>query len=251
MTVKITLDGQAIKAREGDTILDVAALNGIYIPTLCYTKGKPCLGTCRICSVNVDGKVMAACTIPVREGMEIDVNGAEITDMRKALVELLFSEGNHNCPSCEKSGRCELQATGYEVGMMVSRFPYRFTPHVVDYASTTIWLERDRCIFCQRCVEFVRDNETTQKIFSIKGRGTHARIEIDTELANKMPADQVREAADLCPVGCIIDKSQGFDDPIGKRKFEVKTIRERALDFSKNRQTPLKIAALRQKKPRL
>jgi [NiFe] hydrogenase diaphorase moiety small subunit len=57
--------------------------------------------------------------------------GTEITDMRKALVELLFAEGNHNCPSCEKSGRCELQATGYEVDMMVSRFPYRFTPRVL------------------------------------------------------------------------------------------------------------------------
>ncbi len=237
MTIKITIDGQAINAREGDTIVDVAAQNGVYIPTLCYTKGKPCLGTCRTCSVNVDGKVMAACTIPVREGMEIDVNGAEITDMRKALVELLFSEGNHNCPSCEKSGRCELQATGYEVKMMVSRFPYRFTPRVVDHASKSIWLERDRCIFCQRCVEFVRDKTTDQKIFSIKGRGTKARIEIDAALADLMPDEQVREAADLCPVGCIIDKSQGFDDPIGKRKFEVKSIRERALDVTAIRET--------------
>jgi [NiFe] hydrogenase diaphorase moiety small subunit len=230
MTVKISIDGQEINAQAGDSIVDVAAENGVYIPTLCYVKGKPCLGTCRTCSVKVNGNVMAACTIPVSEGMEIDVNGAEITDMRKALVELLFAEGNHNCPSCEKSGRCELQATGYEVDMLVSRFPYRFTPRVVDHASKTVWLERDRCIFCQRCVEFIRDKATGQKIFSIKGRGTQARIEIDVDLANKMSAEQVREASDLCPVGCIIDKTQGFDAPIGKRKFEVKTIRERALE---------------------
>lgn len=232
MSVKITLDGKEISAREGDNIIDTAANNGVYIPSLCYVKGKPCLGTCRTCSVKVNGKVMAACTIPVSEGMEIDVNGAEITDMRKALVELLFVEGNHNCPSCEKSGRCELQATGYEVDMMVSRFPYRFPVRTVDHASKTVWLERDRCIFCQRCVEFVRDQETGQKIFSIKGRGTESRIEIDAALADKMPAEQVREASDLCPVGCIIDKTQGFDAPIGKRKFEIKTIRERVLEGS-------------------
>ncbi|PHS25936.1 MAG: NADP oxidoreductase [Methylophaga sp.] len=231
MSVKITIDGQQINARTGDNIIDVAAKNGVYIPSLCYVKGKPCLGTCRICSVKVDGRVMAACTIPVSEGMEIEVNDdAEIVDMRKALVELLFSEGNHNCPSCEKSGRCELQATGYEVGMMVSRFPYRFTPHVVDHASKTIFLQRDRCIFCQRCVDMVRDERTGKKIFSIKGRGTNSRIEIDAELANEMTPQQVRQASDLCPVGCIIDKTQGYDDPIGKRKFEVKSIKERALD---------------------
>jgi [NiFe] hydrogenase diaphorase moiety small subunit len=114
--------------------------------------------------------------------------------------------------------------------MMVSRFPYRFPVCTVDHASKTVWLERDRCIFCQRCVEFVRDQETGQKIFSIKGRGTESRIEIDAALADKMPAEQVREASDLCPVGCIIDKTQGFDAPIGKRKFEIKTIRERVLE---------------------
>jgi [NiFe] hydrogenase diaphorase moiety small subunit len=228
--LQITIDGQKIQARPGDNIIDVAGQYGVYIPSLCYVKGEPCLGTCRTCYVKVNGNVMAACTVPVADGMQIEVNEPEITDMRKALVELLFSEGNHNCPSCEKSGRCELQSTGYEVGMMVSRFPYRFTPHVVDHASKTIFLQRDRCIFCQRCVDMVRDNETGKKIFSISGRGTHARIEIDVELANKMPPEQVRQASDLCPVGCIIDKTQGYDVPIGKRKFEIKSIKERALE---------------------
>lgn len=230
MSIQITIDGKEVSTREGATLVDVAADNGVYIPTLCYVRGKPCLGTCRACSVKVNGNIMAACTIPVTDGMKVEVNEPEVTEMRKMLVELLFSEGNHNCPSCEKSGRCELQATGYEVDMMVSRFPYRFTPRKVDHAAKGIWLERDRCIFCQRCVEFVRDKETGKKIFSIDNRGTHASIEIDVALADKMSPEQVTEAAELCPVGCIIEKGLGFNDPIGKRKFEVKTIRDRALE---------------------
>jgi [NiFe] hydrogenase diaphorase moiety small subunit len=162
--------------------------------------------------------------------MVVEVSEPEVTDMRKALVESLFVEGTHNCPSCEKSGRCDLQAVGYEVGMMVSRFDYRFTPRQRDYASEKILLERDRCIFCQRCVEFIRDEETGQKIFSISGRGARARIEINVELANKMTAEQVTYAAHLCPVGTIIEKKVGFNDPIGKRKFDIKSIRERALE---------------------
>ncbi len=85
--------------------------------------------------------------MPVSEGMVVEVNEPETTDIRKALIEMLFVEGKHNCPSCEKSGRCDLQAVGYETGMMVSRFPYRFPVTENDFRSEKIWLERDRCIF--------------------------------------------------------------------------------------------------------
>ncbi|NMM38114.1 MAG: 2Fe-2S iron-sulfur cluster binding domain-containing protein [Glaciimonas sp.] len=230
MVIQIKIDGKNINARKGANLVDVALENGIYIPTLCYLKGEPCLGTCRVCSVKVDGATAAACTVPVLHGMEVEVNEPEVADMRKALVESLFAEGAHNCPSCEKSGRCDLQAVGYEVGMMVSRFEYRFTPRQRDYGSEKILLERDRCIFCQRCVEFVRDEETGKKIFSISGRGPKARIEINVELANKMSAVEVTRAVNLCPVGTIVEKKVGFNQPIGRRKFDIKSIRERALE---------------------
>jgi len=117
--------------------------------------------------------------------------------------------------------------------MMVSRFPYRFPLRPREVVAEQLWLERDRCIFCQRCVEFIRDRKTDQKIFSIKGRGSTAQIEINAELANAMPPEQVRQAADICPVGCILEKGVGFNDPIGQRKFEIQSVRERALGEKK------------------
>ena len=126
MTIRIEIDGTTVTCEEGRTLVDVAAEAGVYIPTLCYLPEHPVLGTCRVCSVKVNGAVAAACAVEVSDGMRVDVNDPETTDARKALVEMLFSEGNHNCPSCEKSGRCTLQAVGYEVDMMVSRFPYQF-----------------------------------------------------------------------------------------------------------------------------
>jgi [NiFe] hydrogenase diaphorase moiety small subunit len=227
--IQLSIDGRNINAREGTPLVDVAHENGVYIPTLCYQKGKPCLGTCRVCTVKVGSAVVAGCTVPVAHGMQVEVNTPELVDMRKSLIESLFAEGTHNCPSCEKSGRCDLQAVGIELGMMVSRFEYRFTPRDKDYSAQRIMLERDRCIFCQRCVEWVRDEETGQKIFSIQGRGAQARIEINAELADKMSAEQVREAARLCPVGTIIDKSLGYNEPIGQRKYDLKSVREHAL----------------------
>jgi len=233
MSIQITIDGQPVATEAGHNLVDVAADNGVYIPTLCYLKGRPCLGTCRVCSVRVNGHVTAACSVPVADGMQVEVETAELADMRKALVEFLFAEGNHNCPSCEKSGRCELQDTGYELEMMVSRFPYRFPLRPREVVAEQLWLERDRCIFCQRCVEFIRDRKTDQKIFSIKGRGSTAQIEINAELANAMPPEQVRQAVDICPVGCILEKEVGFNDPIGQRKFEIQSVRERALGEKK------------------
>lgn len=230
MSIQIEIDGVAVTTDEGRNLVDVAGQSGVYIPTLCYLEGESALGTCRACSVKVNGRVVPACTVKVTDGIRVEVNEPETTDMRKALVEILFSEGNHNCPSCEKSGRCTLQAVGYEVGMTVSRFPYQFPERVQDHASDKIWLERDRCIFCQRCVEFIRDRATDKKIFSISGRGTNARIEIDAELADAMPPDQVKEAVDICPVGTIIAKRVGYDDPIGRRLFEVESIRDRVLE---------------------
>ncbi len=232
MTIRFEIDGRSITTEEGRVLVDVAAEAGVYIPTLCYLPEHPALGTCRVCSVRVDGTVAAACAVQVSDGMRVQVDDPELIDARKALVEMLFAEGNHNCPSCEKSGRCTLQAVGYEVDMVVSRFPYQFPERAADHASETIWLERDRCIFCQRCVEFVRDRATGKKIFSINGRGAQARIEIDAELANAMPPEQVREAVDICPVGTILEKGVGYDQPIGQRSYDVESVRDRALDPS-------------------
>ncbi|CAN5600573.1 hypothetical protein BH09ACT8_BH09ACT8_38280 [soil metagenome] len=229
MTIQIEIDGVTVTTDDGKDLVDVAAEGGVYIPTLCYLEDHPALGTCRVCSVKVDGRVVPACCVRVSDGMRVEVTDPETTDMRKALVEMLFSEGNHNCPSCEKSGRCTLQAVGYEVDLTVSRFPYQFPRREADHAADRIWLERDRCIFCQRCVEFIRDRATGRKIFSISGRGTNARIEIDAELANAMPTEQVQEAVDICPVGTILAKQVGFDDPIGQRRFDIESVRDRAL----------------------
>ncbi|HYN28605.1 MAG TPA: 2Fe-2S iron-sulfur cluster-binding protein [Dermatophilaceae bacterium] len=229
MTIQISIDGEVVTTSAGKAVVDVAAAHGTYVPTLCYHPGHACLGTCRVCTVRVNGAMVASCTLEARDGMVVEVDTPELRDTRQALVEMLFVDGIHNCPSCEKSGRCTLQALGIEMSLEKPRFPYRYPAREAQHGAAELWLERDRCIFCQRCVEFVRDAETGRKVFSIYGRGEKARIEMDEDLADAMTPEQVDEAVALCPVGAILHKGVGYDTPIGRRRYETVSLKDRVL----------------------
>ena len=99
-----TLDGKDIPFEDGDTIMDAALRAGEYIPHLCHNPEFPPHGSCRVCVVNANGRQISACTQPAVENMEVDNSSDEIMDQRRALLQMLFVEGNHVCPRCEGHG---------------------------------------------------------------------------------------------------------------------------------------------------
>ncbi len=228
MSITLTVDGVAVTVEEGATVADAATAAGAYVPTLCFHEDHPALGTCRVCAARLDGRVVAACSAEVHDGAVVEVAAEDLETMRRQVVGLLFAEGNHVCPSCEKSGRCDLQAVAAETGMLASEFPYRYPRRETDPGDARIWLSRDRCILCQRCVDLVRDDEG-RPVFTLTGRGPDTRVELDHATAAGLSDEQVAAAVDLCPVGAILRKGVGYDDPIGERRFDVASVRERAL----------------------
>jgi len=218
-TVKFTIDGKECQGKKGQLLVDAATDNGIFIPVLCHMRDLIPAGSCRICTVKVNGRNMASCTTPIDDGMVVENDTAELLDIRKAIVEMLFVEGNHFCPACEKSGNCDLQALGYKYQMMVPRFPYAFERREMDATTPKIFLEKNRCIFCKRCVRVIKDNEG-RNIFAFKGRGDTLEINIDRKLAANMSDELAQKAMDICPVGAILHKEIGFIDPIGQRKYD-------------------------------
>ena len=213
--VNIKIDGKDFQAIEGQSLIEAAKNNGFYIPTLCHFKEiYPPLGTCRVCTVNINGKPDTACTRKVFNGMEVEVNTPEILDNRKAIVEMLFAEGNHYCPACAKSGDCELQRKGYEMGISASRFPHLFEERPRDFKSDRIFMEHNRCIQCMRCVHEVKTNDG-DRVFYFQNRGHNMLVGIDYEKEKKLTDQQVIAAADLCPVGAIIAKGKTIAKPLG------------------------------------
>ncbi len=221
--IKFTIDGKECKGKNGQTIVEAAKDNGVYIPTLCHFEGLKPAGTCRICTVKVGGRNMAACTTPITEGMMVENNILELEDMRKAIIEMLFVEGNHMCPTCEKSGNCELQALAYRYGMMAPRFPYMWPIRQVDATIPKIYLDRNRCVQCLRCVRGITTKDG-RHIFGLINRGGKTMIHVDDELAADITERQAAKAMEMCPVGAILKKEVGFVVPIGKRKFDTKPI---------------------------
>ena len=221
--IKFTIDGKECFAEPGQNILDAALDNGVFIPSLCHVRGVKPAGSCRICNVKVAGRFMTACTTPVAEGMEIENDIPELLDLRTSIIEMLFVSGNHFCPACEKSGNCELQALAYRYQMMVPRFPYIFPEKAVDPDSPKLFIDRNRCILCKRCIRTIKDEEG-RSIFAFQKRGNELMINIDHELASKMTDEQAEEAMNICPVGSILKKEKGYDVPIGQRKFDKEAI---------------------------
>jgi [NiFe] hydrogenase diaphorase moiety small subunit len=218
-TFTFTIDGRECTAQAGQTILEAARQNGVYIPSLCQYDGIKPSGSCRICTVRCGGRYMAACTQPVTEGMAVENTAPDLEDMRKALIEMLFVEGNHMCPSCEKSGNCELQALAYRYQMLVPRFPYLFPKRDVEPAGPQLLLEPNRCVQCMRCARGVKGRQG-RTVFGGLGRSGHKKIGADAEEAAKLSPAAARKAMDLCPVGAILKKEVGFAVPIGRRKYD-------------------------------
>jgi len=221
--IKFILDDKVCYATPGQTIMDAARDNGVFIPSLCYVEDIKPAGSCRICNVKVNGRNMTACTTPVAEGMVVENNLPDLEDMRKAIVEVLFVAGNHFCPACEKSGNCELQALGYRYQMMVPRFPYEFPLKGVNAGSKFIYHDRNRCIMCKRCIRTVLKDGKPVFAFNQRG-GHHLHIELDVNLANQLTEAEALQAMDMCPVGAIIKKERGYYSPIGQRKYDFDEI---------------------------
>jgi [NiFe] hydrogenase diaphorase moiety small subunit len=218
----LSLDGRDLPFAPGDTILQAAHRVGRYIPHLCWHPDFPAHGSCRVCSVKVDGRPAAACTVRAAPGQVVESNTDELNAHRKTLLQMLFVEGNHFCPSCEKSGNCQLQATAYAMQMEGPHFEEFYPTRPVDASHPDILLDFDRCILCELCVRASRDVDG-KNVFAVGGHGmgTHLIVNSESGRLADTPMALDDRAAQVCPVGVILPKRRGFEVPIGQRRFDI------------------------------
>ena len=227
MSQTFTIDGRIIPFAKGQTIIQAATAAGVFIPHLCYHPDFKPHGSCKLCTVKVNGRHAASCTMRAMAGMVVESDTGEINGERRALTQMLFVEGNHFCPSCEVSGNCRLQATAYHLGMMSPHYDHFFPNRAVDASHPEVLLDFNRCILCSLCVRASRDVDG-KNVFALSGRGIATHLIVNARTGqlgdtNFTPADK---AAQVCPVGVILRKRKGFAVPIGERTYDRKPIGE-------------------------
>jgi len=223
-TITLTIDGIEVQGTPGQMILQAADDAGIYIPRLCAFEDLMAHGSCRLCTVMVNGRPQAACTQPIAEGMIVENDTETLRKYRRNLIEMLLVEGNHYCMFCEKSGNCELQALAYRFGIAAPKYPYQFPSRDVDASHPDIMIDHNRCILCARCVRASRDLDG-KNVFQFVGRGPNKRIAVNAKarLAGT-DIDVTDKAVEVCPVGAILRKRVGYAVPVGERLYDHQPI---------------------------
>ena len=182
--------------------------------------------------------------MPAKAGLVVESQTEEVNAERRMLVQLLFVEGNHFCPSCEMSGHCKLQATAYDLGMTTPRFDHFFPDRPVDASHPEILLDFNRCILCELCVRASAEVDGKQ-VFALAGRGMgkHLVVNSDSGLLRDSQLAATDKAVEVCPVGVILRKRVGFATPVGQRRFDERPISAQALDYAPRPPGPPKAPA--------
>jgi len=220
--ITLTIDDQQLSAREGQTIMQVATENGIFVPHLCHIEGLDPVGACRLCLCEVKGtpKLLPACTTKVTEGMEISTHSERLGEYRKMILELLFAERNHVCAVCVSNGHCDLQSMAQRVGMDHVTVPYRYPKLQVDATHERFIADHNRCILCTRCVR-VCDQIEGAHTWDVMGRGESSRVitDLNQPWGDSETCTKCGKCVHVCPTGALTEKGRSVAEMAKQRRF--------------------------------
>ncbi len=207
--VNLKINGISVSVPEGYTILQAAKQVNIEIPSLCYLKDVNCIGSCRVCVVEVKGRkgLIASCVYPVEEGMEVFTNTAAVRESRKTTIELILSTHHKKCLSCVRGNNCELQKIAFDYGVDEDRFAQEEIKYDIDDSSPYLIRDNNKCILCRRCTAACQKMQGIGAIGEID-RGYKVHIDTAFERAlDDTPCVGCGQCIVACPVGALNEKS--------------------------------------------
>ena len=210
--VHITVNGVPHVARKGQLVIEAAADAGEYIPRFCYHERMTSVGKCRMCLVECDSgrgpAVTVSCMVPVAPDMKVDTQSETTKRMQEGVLELLLANHPLDCPVCDKGGECPLQDQAFSNGPGESRFVEEKRHYEKPIAiSEIVYLDRERCILCDRCTRFA-DEVAGDALIHFSGRGNNTYITTypDEPFSSYFSGNTVQ----ICPVGALTAKPYRF-----------------------------------------
>ena len=201
-TVTFELNGREVQALPHETLIEVAAREGIEVPRLCYKEGFEAVGNCRSCMVEIEGERVLApsCCRSPGAGMKVKTDSPRALAAQKMVLELLQSD----MPEAEYTRRNEVDLWAEKLGVGKPRFAATRAQPQPDASHAAITVNLDACIQCTRCVRACRD-EQVNDVIGLAFRGQDAKIVFDQD--DPMGASTCvacGECVQACPTGALM-----------------------------------------------
>ncbi|MDY0018428.1 MAG: 2Fe-2S iron-sulfur cluster-binding protein, partial [Anaerolineae bacterium] len=210
--VHLTINGKSVVAESGQTVLEAARGAGIEIPVLCHHPALSNWGACRMCLVEIEGArgLQTACTYPIAEGMKVETETEQVVNVRRFVLELLFSERNHYCMYCQMSGDCELQDQAYKHGLDHWTYPRPFEKLSVDASRKYFIMDHNRCILCTRCIRACSEVAANHTL-NLRNRGPKTMVVADLDVPfGESSCVECGTCLQVCPTGALIDARSAY-----------------------------------------
>ena len=176
--VNIKINDVPISVEEGTTILEACREAKMIVPTLCYLKDINEIGACRVCVVEIKGieRLVTSCNNTVKEGMEIYTNSPKVRDARRINIKLILSQHNCFCPTCVRSGNCQLQKVANDLEFGSGTFKQHITEEKWPMDFPLI-RDESKCIKCMRCIQ-ICDKVQSLKVWDIAKTGSRTTVNV-------------------------------------------------------------------------
>ena len=210
--VNLTINDKPVVARKGELIIAAADRTDDFIPRFCYHPRMSPVGMCRQCLVEVEtprGPMMVvSCMTPVAEGQVVRTATDGVKKAQEGVLELLLANHPLDCPVCDKGGECPLQDQAFSHGPGESRFVEEKRHYEKPIAiSDIVYLDRERCILCDRCTRFADEVAGDALItFTSRGNDTQVLTFPDEPFSSYFSGNTVQ----ICPVGALTAKPYRF-----------------------------------------
>ena len=204
-TVSITVDGRAVEAKPGELLINACEQSGSFVPHFCYHPRMSAVGMCRQCIVEVEGPrgkaLVVSCMTPVAEGQVVSTTSEPAKRAQEGVLELLLANHPLDCPVCDKGGECPLQDQAFSHGPGESRYVEEKRHYEKPIPiSDLVFLDRERCILCDRCTRFAGEVAGDPLIsFTSRGNNTQVMTFPDEPFSSYFSGNTVQ----ICPVGAL------------------------------------------------